>query len=72
MLSTVKNVTLTGRITIDGTLVATAHAASGNNFTVTSSIQNKELYLANKEQVQADLEEFNAAALALVDESTDK
>jgi len=75
MLKTNQSITLTGQSTIEGQQVvymsATISTDGGTNGSVTRSIQNKELYNANKVAVRADMDEFDKKLYAIEDELTD-
>lgn len=76
MLNSTKSITLTGTSVVEATAegemntVPVVHmsATIGDNDTpvVTKSIQNRELYLANKEQIDKDMQEFEDTAWSLV------
>ena len=72
MLNSTKSITLTGTSVVEATAegemntvpVVYMSATIGDNDTpvVTKSIQNRELYLANKEQIDKDMQEFEDTA----------
>ena len=76
MLNSTKSITLTGTSVVEATAegemnivpVVYMSATIGDNDTpvVTKSIQNRELYLANKEQIDKDMQEFEDTAWSLV------
>lgn len=73
MLKTMRSTTLTGQsmITVGGTdaLVVSMNAnvaENGNCPSVSKTIQNKELYLANKEACRADMAAFDDVVDTLV------
>jgi len=72
MLKTNKSITLTGQSTIEGQQVvymsATICTDGGNVGSVTRSIQNQELYNANKAEVRADMDNFDKELYAIEDE----
>lgn len=77
MLETRKSITLTGTSTVEvmtneGTqTVPVAYMSAsipdgGTQPNVTKTLQDRELYIANKEQVKADMDEFEDMAWELV------
>ena len=76
MLNSTKSITLTGTSVVEATAegemntvpVVYMSATIGDNDTpvVTKSFQNRELYLANKEQIDKDMQEFEDTAWSLV------
>lgn len=76
MLNSTKSITLTGTSVVEATAegemntvpVVYMSTTIGDNDTpvVTKSIQNRELYLANKEQIDKDMQEFEDTAWSLV------
>lgn len=76
MLKTTKNMTLTGRSMItdaNGTaqmvVSMSANVTEGSNFPSTSkTIQNSELYLANKADCRADMAAFDDMVDAIIEE----
>ena len=72
MLKVNKNITLNGASEIDGVQVAymsaTISTDGGSNGNINKSIANKELYNANKEQVRADMAEFEDVVYKVEDE----
>lgn len=76
MLNSTKSITLTGTSVVEATAegemntvpVVYMSATIGDNDTpvVTKSIQNRELYLANKEQIDKDMQGFEDTAWSLV------
>ncbi|MEI3225514.1 MAG: hypothetical protein V8S39_00125 [Lachnospiraceae bacterium] len=76
MLNSTKSIILTGTSVVEATAegemntvpVVYMSATIGDNDTpvVTKSIQNRELYLANKEQIDKDMQEFEDTAWSLV------
>lgn len=77
MLEAKKSITLTGTSTIEVTTaegiqtVPVAYMSAsipdgGTQPNVTKTLQNRELYLTNKEQVKADMDEFEDMAWNLV------
>lgn len=78
MLETKKSTTLTGTSYIEEettsgtkkTAVATMHASvseDGKAPTITKTVTNTELFLANREDVKADMDAFEDAAWELVE-----
>lgn len=71
MLNTSKTINLNGNSMIDGQLVMTMYASintesvSGNN--INYNVQNQELYAANREQVRADMKEFETEVYKIED-----
>lgn len=74
MLKTNKSITLVGQSTIEGQQVvymsATISTDGGNVGSVTRSIQNQELYNANKVEVRKDMDTFDQQLYAIEDELT--
>ncbi|HBL05892.1 MAG TPA: hypothetical protein DDZ33_02920 [Clostridium sp.] len=72
MLKTNKSITLTGYSIIENKQVAYMNATistdGGNVGSVTRSIQNQELYNANKVEVRADMDAFDKQLYAIEDE----
>jgi len=72
MLKTNKSITLTGYSIIEDKQVAYMNATistnGGNVGSVTRSIQNQELYNANKVEVRADMDAFDKQLYAIEDE----
>ncbi len=72
MLKTNKSITLTGYSIIEDKQVAYMNATistnGGNVGSVTRSIQNQELYNANKAEVRADMDNFDKELYAIEDE----
>ncbi|WP_346884308.1 hypothetical protein [Clostridium sp. UBA4395] len=72
MLKTNKSITLTGYSIIENKQVAYMNATistdGGNVGSVTRSIQNQELYNANKAEVRADMDNFDKELYAIEDE----
>lgn len=72
MLNTNKNITLSGTSMIDGKQVAymsaTISTNGGNGANINKNITNQELYKANKEQVRADIAEFEKEVYKIEDE----
>ncbi len=72
MLKTNKSITLTGYSIIENKQVvymnATISTDGGNVGSVTRSIQNQELYNANKVEVRADMDAFDKQLYAIEDE----
>lgn len=72
MLKTNKSITLVGQSVVEGQQVvymsATISTDGGNSGTVTRSIQNKELYNANRVEVRADMDNFDKELYAIEDE----
>ncbi|WP_346880551.1 hypothetical protein [Clostridium sp. UBA3061] len=72
MLKTNKSITLTGYSIIENKQVvymnATISTDGGNVGSVTRSIQNQELYNANKVEVRADMDAFDKKLYAIEDE----
>lgn len=73
MLEARKSITLTGTSNIEQTsggnipvVYMSASVAEDGTPNVSKSIQDKETYLANKEQCKADMDEFEEMAWALV------
>lgn len=73
MLNINKNITLSGVSTIDGVQVAYMSATITTNGTnganVNKTITNQELYNANKEQVRADVSQFEQEVYKVEDEA---
>lgn len=71
MLNTSKTINLNGNSMIDGQLVMTMYASintqsvSGNN--INYNVQNQELYASNREQVRADMREFETEVYKIED-----
>lgn len=72
MLKTNKSITLVGQSTIEGQQVvymsATISTDGSNSGSVTRSIQNQELYNANKLEVRKDMDAFDQQLYAIEDE----
>ncbi|MEW8993117.1 hypothetical protein [Clostridium sp.] len=72
MLKTNKSITLVGQSVVEGQQVvymsATISTDGGNSGTVTRSIQNKELYNANRVEVRGDMDAFDKQLYAIEDE----
>ncbi len=70
MLETKKSTTLTGNIAIDGKQVVYLNASvssDGGSDNINQTIQDKELYAANKAEVRKDIAAFTNEFYALQD-----
>lgn len=61
MLNTVKSISISGSSIIDGKTAASMSATipAGGNVSISTYIQDRELYDANKTEVHADIATFN-------------
>ncbi|MDE7436659.1 MAG: hypothetical protein K2N01_12690 [Lachnospiraceae bacterium] len=62
MLNTAKSISISGTSIIDGKPAASMSATipAGGNVSINTYIQDRELYDANKTEIQTDIAEFNA------------
>lgn len=80
MLETRKSITLTGNSYIETTVegmdtkqranivyLSATVSADGGNISVNKTIQDKTLYLANKESCNSDMDEFETMVLGLIE-----
>jgi len=76
MIKINKNITLSGTSEIEGKQVdymsATISTNGGSGANINKNITNQELYKANKEQVRADIAEFEKEVYKIEDELSDK
>ena len=76
MLNINKNITLSGTSMIDlkqvAYMSATISTNGGSGANINKNITNQELYKANKEQVRADIAEFEKEVYKIEDELSDK
>lgn len=59
MLETYKNATINGVSRINGKVACSMYGSVGDNNSVSTSIQDFELYSGHFEEVMADMQEFN-------------
>ena len=76
MIKINKNITLSGTSEIEGKQVdymsSTISTNGGSGANINKNITNQELYKANKEQVRADIAEFEKEVYKIEDELSDK
>lgn len=71
MLKTTKNISVSGRITVDdggsGTevMVASANISESGSISFSKYVRDKDLYESHKEEVDADYEEFEEYVYSL-------
>lgn len=74
MLEIRKSMRMTGTIMIDNQVVSTLYAEfstemdANSNSSINETTQNKELYIANREEVRKQIQEFTEAVWAEQDE----
>lgn len=69
MLNTNQAITLSGQSTINGTVAVNFYATIGGNTqdNFSSTIVNKELYEANKDECKKDIADFQSKVFAIQD-----